>query len=484
VDRPAGAPVDWVVYFTDPEIAQLALYQTFPDGWREARYSGRAVEPKVRDFPSLRPAVTVHLPNPGQNDVFLRLAGSAAPHLTGWIVPERVFDTRESLSLVGISGVSAFLAAMLVVNLVLFARTGLGHFAFYAIYLIAMIGSAMLYDGLLYRMVPAKWTGFQGSLLDDMISIVAAAALTQFGRLLLKLRDNAPTADRVVFWLILLVLASGLLQIAWPHAAGMVFHLAIIVSGIMLLALSLRFSLQGSVPARLFGMSYICVLIGFSVDVWLYYVPGSEMAWATKDPGLHSFMRNWAFHLGVLLETTLISLALTYFIRERDQEAEKARLATERMRREYESRMRAVAEAALTVSGKIEPDATPESADDRFLSAAMEVIDAHIGDAALDVAFLAKKLAMGEQTLRRRIRQITGLTPVAFIRSQRLEKARVLIESGACGSVGEVANAVGMFSASRFARQYREAFGQAPSEMLRGGGQPAPETGERVAKPV
>lgn len=107
---------------------------------------------------------------------------------------------------------------------------------------------------------------------------------------------------------------------------------------------------------------------------------------------------------------------------------------------------------------------SPRSSDDAFLEKAVGVVHEYLADEAFDVTRLADELAVSERSLRRRLNQATGLSPVEFIRRERLEQGRYFLQTGSYRTVAEVARAVGIASPGYFSRLYREAFGHPPSE--------------------
>ncbi len=67
-------------------------------------------------------------------------------------------------------------------------------------------------------------------------------------------------------------------------------------------------------------------------------------------------------------------------------------------------------------------------------------------------------------------REVTGLTPVAYIRSLRLNavrKALQQVEPGPQRSISEIATDVGFWHLSQFASDYRRLFGETPTETRR-----------------
>ena len=89
---------------------------------------------------------------------------------------------------------------------------------------------------------------------------------------------------------------------------------------------------------------------------------------------------------------------------------------------------------------------------------------AHLPDERFGPAELARLLSLSERTLYRRLGELTGLTPAAWLRELRLHQARQLLEAGGFGSVAEVADAVGFASAKHFSNVYAERFGRRPNE--------------------
>lgn len=72
-------------------------------------------------------------------------------------------------------------------------------------------------------------------------------------------------------------------------------------------------------------------------------------------------------------------------------------------------------------------------------------------------------LGLSERTLYRRLGELAGLTPAAWLRELRLAQARQLLEAGDFGTVAQVAEAVGFASVKHFSNLYAERFGRRPS---------------------
>ena len=97
-----------------------------------------------------------------------------------------------------------------------------------------------------------------------------------------------------------------------------------------------------------------------------------------------------------------------------------------------------------------------------WLEEVKAVCEVHIADAGFGVDWLADTLDVSTRTLQRRLKEASGLTPGAFLRTMRLERAAQLLEQDA-ESVSEVATAVGYTDAESFSRAFRQGFGMPPS---------------------
>lgn len=104
-------------------------------------------------------------------------------------------------------------------------------------------------------------------------------------------------------------------------------------------------------------------------------------------------------------------------------------------------------------------------ADEKFLERLNEIIRQHMDDLELDVEGLARLLNMSRITLYRKIKAITGLSPLELINITRLKRAAELLAEGEY-KVYEVADMVGFSSQSNFARNFHKQFGMTPTDYM------------------
>ena len=103
----------------------------------------------------------------------------------------------------------------------------------------------------------------------------------------------------------------------------------------------------------------------------------------------------------------------------------------------------------------------------RCLRRAREYIHAHL-DQALSLDAIARDACVSRRTLEGAFKRHFGISPLAYARRQRLLAVHAALRDPACElSVTQVALAHGFVHMSRFAAQYRQAFGVSPSDTLR-----------------
>ena len=85
------------------------------------------------------------------------------------------------------------------------------------------------------------------------------------------------------------------------------------------------------------------------------------------------------------------------------------------------------------------------------------------------VTELCRAAGVTPRTLARAFRAVRGTTPLQYLHALRLTEARHILLAGrnSATSVTEVATRFGFRELGRFSGEYRERFGESPSETLR-----------------
>ena len=106
-------------------------------------------------------------------------------------------------------------------------------------------------------------------------------------------------------------------------------------------------------------------------------------------------------------------------------------------------------------------------ADEIFLEKLHQTVESHISDPNLSVATLSALLAMDRTALYRRMQQLTGISPSAYIHDIRMNMAARLLTEGKY-SVTATAEKVGFTDVKYFSKVFKKHFGVAPNKYGEG----------------
>ena len=112
------------------------------------------------------------------------------------------------------------------------------------------------------------------------------------------------------------------------------------------------------------------------------------------------------------------------------------------------------------------PEVEIDELDRKLLDEIKETIEENMVDSDFNVSVLQEKMGMGNKQLYRKLKAITGQTPVEYIRDMRMRKAAKLLKAGKF-SVSEVMYTVGFSNSSYFSKCFSKAFGMTPTEFMR-----------------
>lgn len=106
-----------------------------------------------------------------------------------------------------------------------------------------------------------------------------------------------------------------------------------------------------------------------------------------------------------------------------------------------------------------------ESSDELFVNELLKIIETNMHKEGFNVSMLSELMNVDSKQLYRKTKQLTGKTPVAFLRSMRLKRAAELLKQNRF-SVSEVMYMVGMSNASYFTKCFTNEFGIAPKQFV------------------
>ena len=118
-------------------------------------------------------------------------------------------------------------------------------------------------------------------------------------------------------------------------------------------------------------------------------------------------------------------------------------------------------------------DAPPPPMRPRVIKRVMDAVQ-EMPSEPYDAARLAAIAQVSIRTLQEAFRKHVGMSPMAYVNEVRLQRVHGQLRASAPGAttVTDVAHQWGFAHMGRFARRYREAFGETPSQTLRASGMP------------
>ena len=139
----------------------------------------------------------------------------------------------------------------------------------------------------------------------------------------------------------------------------------------------------------------------------------------------------------------------------------------ERMRRLYAMQMVSAthdAAAPAPSADKGDEPAQPSPRDQEFLNHLHAVIRQHLEENEFSVEALGSEIGLSRVQLYRKVKALTGLSPVELLRKTRLNQADNLLKTTGM-NISEVAYAVGFTSPSYFSKCFKDEFGVQPKSL-------------------
>ena len=116
---------------------------------------------------------------------------------------------------------------------------------------------------------------------------------------------------------------------------------------------------------------------------------------------------------------------------------------------------------------RLEPQKTDEPIPgDAFLAKLLDVMNKQMDNNTLTVDELVDEMGMGRTVFFNKLKNMTGLSPVEFIREMRIKRAAQLLEERKY-NITEVTYMVGMNDSRYFAKCFKNTYGVTPSEYRR-----------------
>ena len=99
-----------------------------------------------------------------------------------------------------------------------------------------------------------------------------------------------------------------------------------------------------------------------------------------------------------------------------------------------------------------------------FLTRFKAILEQHLTDSDLSVEDLGTEVGLSRVQLYRKVKALTGRSPVELLRTARLQRARQMLLT-TDKNISEIAYEVGFSAPSYFTKCFRDEFGISPSEL-------------------
>jgi AraC-like DNA-binding protein len=101
--------------------------------------------------------------------------------------------------------------------------------------------------------------------------------------------------------------------------------------------------------------------------------------------------------------------------------------------------------------------------DQEYIDDLVRVVEKNYANPTFDVSSMAGELKISDRQLQRKVKALTGRSPVQYLRDFRLERSLSYLRKGV--PVGETAKVIGFSSHTYFTSCFRSQFGITPQEV-------------------
>lgn len=174
----------------------------------------------------------------------------------------------------------------------------------------------------------------------------------------------------------------------------------------------------------------------------------------------------------VLVFALCISVFLSFYVmayRQKQSLSEELQAQVEKVERqrdELEEQRDKLIELSMAGNSDTEDSAESQNKDSGFILKFRNVVESHLDDPDISVDDISSELCMSRAQLYRKVKAVTGKSPVEVIRHMRLAKADKLLAETSL-NISEIAYRVGFSSASYFTKCYRDQFNRLPTDVHR-----------------
>ena len=181
------------------------------------------------------------------------------------------------------------------------------------------------------------------------------------------------------------------------------------------------------------------------------------------------YLRWWAYALYSILLFVFLAWCFVFYrikSRLRYERMEKEHILEQlKLRMEIQPDLRKAAEATNPRPIISESKEAISPTDEKLLLKINATIEDHLSDSDFNVQTLCELIGMGNKLVYRKLKQLTSMTPVEYIRTIRLSKASILLKQKKF-TISEVMYLSGFSNASYFSKCFQAKYGCTPREYM------------------
>lgn len=119
-------------------------------------------------------------------------------------------------------------------------------------------------------------------------------------------------------------------------------------------------------------------------------------------------------------------------------------------------------------SDEVDENAVPVTTtkDQEFLKEVIRIVEEKLGDQSFNIDEVASAMGMGRTTFYKKLKGLSGLSPVEFVRELRLKRSKQLLDTGE-HTVSEAGYLAGFNSLAYFSTCFKEKYQTSPSTYLK-----------------
>lgn len=173
----------------------------------------------------------------------------------------------------------------------------------------------------------------------------------------------------------------------------------------------------------------------------------------------------WAYLIYIVVLSGSFVLSLRIYRRREVQKIREQQLLAELARERESHRTQEMFINQITYAACTPQGDAMSRADEQLMSQLISKVRENLADANYNVEALAAAMNMSRSSLHRKIKALTDLSSLDFIRVIRLKRAAELLQEGEL-RINEISERVGFQSPSYFAKVFQKQFGVTPTEFI------------------